>query len=87
MLIAMMFAEYLRHKVIFYTHCFLILSQCHRCDYSLGGDSWSDYCSDLCYDSAESAVFVSQSVLGGVHLVLDDSAPAQRQRGWGRLPH
>ena len=53
----------------------------------LGGDSGGDYRSDMCHGSAESAVFVSQSVLGGVYPVLDNPSPAQRQRGRGWVPH
>ena len=87
MLIAMTFAEYLRHKVNnFYKHHI-------NCSYflfdatSLGDDGGCDYCSDVCNDSAESAISLSQPLLGGIHPFLHHTPPAQRQRGRGWIPH
>ena len=43
---------------------------------SLGGNCGCDYCSDVCYDSAESAVSITQSVLGGVYPLVHNPTPS-----------
>ena len=63
----------------------MVYASCSDKLYSLfdsGGDGGCDHCSDVCHDLAESAVSLSQSLLGGVDAVLHDPPSPQRQR-WG----
>ena len=53
----------------------------------IGGDSGCDNRSDLCHGFAESAVSLSQSILGGVYPLLHHPPTPERQRWGHRISH
>ena len=53
----------------------------------LGGDSGCDNRSDMCHGFAESAVSLSQSLLGGVHPLLHHPPTPERQRRGHRISY